>query len=93
MATEEYRGRLFAYYNAIFFLSFGIAATLIAEPIADVLISQGSSNADAYRGSFIGALVIIVVGIVILLISFRYIRRLDQPQADEDSGSPFTTSV
>ncbi|MFW9927369.1 MAG: MFS transporter, partial [Candidatus Thorarchaeota archaeon] len=27
MAPEEYRGRLFAYYNATFFLSWGIAAT------------------------------------------------------------------
>jgi len=92
MAPEEYRGRLFAYYNAVFFLSFGIAATLIAGPIADVLISQGASNADAYRGSFIGALVIILAGIVILLISFRYIRRLDRPQFDEDSDAPFTTN-
>ena len=93
MAPEEYRGRLFAYYNATYFLSFGIAATLIAGPIADLLIAQGSSNADAYRDSFIGALVIILVGIVILLISFRYTHRLDQPQTDEDSEPPFTTSV
>ena len=93
MAPEEYRGRLFAYYNATFFLSFGIAATLIAGPIADVLISQGSSNANAYRGSFIGALVIIVIGIVILLISFRFTRRLDFTESDNTSDAPFKTSV
>ena len=93
MAPEEYRGRLFAYYNATFFLSFGVAATLIAGPIADVLISQGSSNADAYRGSFIGALVIIVIGIVILLISFRFTRRLDFTESDNTSDAPFKTSV
>jgi len=74
MAPEEYRGRLFAYYNATFFLSWGIAATFIAGPIADFLIAQGSSNADAYRGSFIAALVLIAIGVVVLLISFRYSR-------------------
>ncbi len=74
MAPEEYRGRLFAYYNATFFLSWGIAATAIAGPIADILIAAGSSNADAYRGSFIAALVLIVIGIVVLLVSFRYSR-------------------
>ncbi len=75
MAPEEYRGRLFAYYNATFFLSWGIAATFIAGPIADFLIAQGSSNADAYRGSFIAALVLIAIGVVVLLISFRYSRK------------------
>ncbi len=75
MAPEEYRGRLFAYYNATFFLSWGIAATLIAGPVADLLIAVGQSNADAYRGSFVAALVLIAVGIAVLLIYYRYSRR------------------
>ena len=75
MAPKEYRGRLFAYYNASFFLSWGIAATFVAGPIADILIAGGSTNADGYRGSFIAALVLIAIGIVVLLISFRYYRR------------------
>ncbi len=72
MAPEEYRGRLFAYYNATFFLSWGIAATLVAGPIADILIGQGLTNADAYRGSFIAAIILIIIGIAVLLFSFRY---------------------
>ena len=72
MAPAEYRGRLFAYYNATFFLSWGIAATFVAGPIADILIGAGSTNADAYRGSFIAAIFLIAIGIVILLVSFRY---------------------
>ena len=71
MAPEEYRGRLFAYYNATFFLSWGIAATLVAGPIADILIGQGLTNADAYRGSFIAAIILIIIGIAVLLFSFR----------------------
>ncbi|MHA1288460.1 MAG: MFS transporter, partial [Candidatus Thorarchaeota archaeon] len=82
MAPEEYRGRLFAYYNTTFFLSFGVAATLIAGPL---------SNADAYRGSFIAALGIITIGIVILLISFRYTRRLE-PQLAPVDELPFELS-
>ncbi|MFW9963966.1 MAG: MFS transporter [Candidatus Sifarchaeia archaeon] len=75
MAPEEYRGRLFAYYNATFFLSWGIAATLVAGPVADLLIAGGLSNADAYRGSFMSALALIAIGIVVLLFSFRYSRK------------------
>ena len=75
MAPKEFRGRLFAYYNTSFFLSWGIAATLIAGPIADILISQGISNANAYRGSFIAAIVIVLIGIIFLVFSFRYTRR------------------
>lgn len=75
MAPEEYRGRLFAYYNATFFLSWGIAATLIAGPVADFLIAGGSSNADAYRGSFVTAILLILIGILVLLQSFRYTKK------------------
>ena len=75
MAPKEYRGRLFAYYNATFFLSWGVAATIVAGPIADYLIAEGLSNADGYRGSFIAALILIAIGIVILLVSFRYSKK------------------
>ncbi len=75
MAPKEFRGRLFAYYNTSFFLSWGIAATLIAGPIADILISQGVSNANAYRGSFIAAIIIVLIGIIFLVVSFRYTSR------------------
>ena len=75
MAPEEYRGRLFAYYNATFFLSWGIAATLVAGPVADLLIASGLSYADAYRGSFIVAIVLIVIGIGVLLLYLRYSKR------------------
>jgi MFS family permease len=84
MAPKEYRGRLFAYYNASFFLSWGIAATLIAGPVADILIGQGLSNADAYRGSFIAAIILVAIGIVILMVSFRYTRNHDYSKEMEE---------
>jgi MFS family permease len=75
MAPKEYRGRLFAYYNATFFLSWGVAATFVAGPVADILIAAGLSNADGYRGSFIAALILIAIGIIVLLMSFRYSKK------------------
>jgi MFS family permease len=84
MAPEEYRGRLFAYYNTTFFLSWGIAATFYAGPIADILIGLGFSNADAYRGSFIAAIAMIAMGVLILLQSFRYIQRSGPSSENQD---------
>ena len=91
MAPKEFRGRLFAYYNTTFFLSWGIAATLIAGPIADILISQGISNANAYRGSFIAAIFIVLIGIVFLVFSFRYTQRNETSFDNEskDETIPF----
>ncbi|MBD3407552.1 MAG: MFS transporter [Candidatus Lokiarchaeota archaeon] len=86
MAPEAYRGRLFAYYNATFFLSWGIAATLVAGPVADILISTGLSNANAYRGSFVAAILLILIGVFVLLYSFRYTSEhldLDSESIDE----------
>lgn len=84
MAPAEYRGRLFAYYNATFFLSWGIAATLIAGPIADILIGRGFTNADAYRGSFIAAIFLVVFGIAILLVAFRYARMVEIASEEDE---------
>ncbi|MHA3963893.1 MAG: MFS transporter [Candidatus Thorarchaeota archaeon SMTZ1-45] len=88
MAPKEYRGRLFAYYNTTFFLSWGIAATLVAGPVADLLIAAGLSNADAYRGSFMAALVLISIGVIVLLMSFRYsLKNEIVNETDEDAGT------
>jgi MFS family permease len=83
MAPKEYRGRLFAYYNATFFLSWGIAATFYAGPIADILIGLGFSNANAYRGSFIAAISMVALGIFILLVAYRYIRKIQPPKEND----------
>ena len=93
MAPKEFRGRLFAYYNTSFFLSWGIAATLIAGPIADILISQGISNANAYRGSFIAATFIVLFGIVFLVQSFRYTRRNESSFNGETKDEPIPFEV
>jgi putative Mn2+ efflux pump MntP len=57
---------------------------LIAGPVADILIGQGLSNADAYRGSFIAAIILVAIGIVILMVSFRYTRNHDYSKEMEE---------
>ncbi|MHA2304810.1 MAG: MFS transporter [Candidatus Hodarchaeales archaeon] len=71
MVPEEYTGRLLAYYNVTFFLSWGMGATLVTGPISDFLIFQGVLEATAYRISFLASAMLVIFGLVILLISFR----------------------
>ena len=59
------RGRLFAWFNGTFFLSFGMAGTLIAGPIVDGLISAGYAQPWAYRLSFAAGAGLTVIGLLI----------------------------
>lgn len=73
------RGRLFAYYNATFFLSWGIAATFITAPIADYLIDfQNYTPVDAYKVSYFVATGLMSIGILILLYSFKLFKEIDK---------------
>jgi MFS family permease len=56
------RGRLFAIFNATFFLSWGLAGTLIAGPIVDYLRVNGYSEAISYQYSFLSAAALTSVG-------------------------------
>ncbi len=46
------RARRFAWFNATFFLSFGLPGTLIFGPLVDFLMGAGLIEPDAYRFSF-----------------------------------------
>jgi MFS family permease len=68
------RGRLFAWYNGSFFLSFGMGGTLIAGPVVDTLISAGYAQPVAYRISFAVAAGLTAIGLLIqiaLLTGFK----------------------
>jgi MFS family permease len=56
------RGRLFAVFNATFFLSWGLAGTLIAGPIVDYLRVNGYPEVISYQYSFISAAALTSVG-------------------------------
>lgn len=59
------RARRFAWFNATFFLSWGLPATLIVGPLVDFLIAHGYAESTAYRFSFGLAAGLVVVGLLI----------------------------
>jgi MFS family permease len=71
LIPPEKRGKQFALFNATEFLSWGVAGTLIAGPIIDLLIKAGTTQDFAYRMSFVSAVILIVIGIFVLLAGHR----------------------
>ncbi|MFW9968645.1 MAG: MFS transporter [Candidatus Odinarchaeota archaeon] len=61
------RAKLFAVYNATFFLSWGIAGTLISGPIIDILIRQGTSTVFSYQMGFIIGAILCFFGVLIFI--------------------------
>jgi hypothetical protein len=49
------RARRFAWFNATFFLSWGLPGTVIIGPLIDLLIASGWPEPGAYRLAFIVA--------------------------------------
>jgi MFS family permease len=76
LIPPEHRGKQFAWFNATFFLSWGVAGTLVAGPIVDLLMKAGASQTFAYRISFLSSAVLVVVGAIILLLANRMKNRL-----------------
>ncbi len=59
------RGKYFGYYNAVFFLSFGMGTTLVTGPISDILISLDFGQVLAYSFAYLGAAILIIIGLII----------------------------
>lgn len=68
LIPPEHRGRRFGLFNATFFLSWGLAGTLIAGPLVDFLIHAGHTAESAYRWSYGAAMLLTLVGFGILAI-------------------------
>ncbi len=65
LIPPERRGFLFGLFNATLFLSWGVAGTLIAGPIVDLLSHAGISQADSYRAAYLSGLVMVFIGLFI----------------------------
>ncbi len=63
----ERRGKYFALFNATFFLSWGVAATLIAGPVTDGLLAMGKTESQAYMASFNACGLITLAGVIVLM--------------------------
>ena len=67
LIPETKRGKLFALYNMAFFLSSGLAGTVITGPLVDRLISQGTMEVEAYRLAFVIGTIISTIGFGVFL--------------------------
>ncbi len=74
LIPADRRGRLFGQYNAVTYISFGIAGTLIGGPIADYLINIGVAEAAAYQITFQVASSTSLMGIIIFALKVKYAR-------------------
>jgi len=61
------RGRLFAWFNATMFLSWGLPGTIITGPLADYLIASGHTQAFSYQMTFLTASAMVLVSTAVLL--------------------------
>lgn len=82
LIPPKMRGRLFAWFNGTFFLSFGVAGTLIAGPIVDGLISAGYAQPWAYRLSFAAAAGLTIIGLLIEAVLLWFLRNGHKTHAD-----------
>ena len=73
------RGRMFAWFNGTFFLSFGLAGTLIAGPIVDGMIAAGHLQTIAYRVSFAAAAGLTFIGMLIQAALLIFLKKRASP--------------
>jgi MFS family permease len=87
LIPAQLRAQRFAWFNATFFLSFGLAGTLIAGPVVDLLVAAGRAPAAAYRVSFAAAAAVTLIGLFILagLVLYRRRKRRALRGASESS--------
>ena len=77
LIPPKIRAKLFGVYNTTFFLSWGLATTLISGPIIDILIGSGTNEVIAYQTAFIVGAIITSIGFIIFifLTLLLYIRK------------------
>ncbi|MEW5909440.1 MAG: MFS transporter [Thermodesulfobacteriota bacterium] len=68
LSPPKARARFFGVFNATFFLSWGLAGTLLVGPVADLLMAKGVPDADSYRISFASAAGVTLIGLAILFL-------------------------
>ena len=76
LIPPENRAKGFSLFNATFFLSWGLAGTLIAGPIIDIQILLGVAEVLAYRSAFFVAAVLTTIGFLIFLTLIRMTRKI-----------------
>ena len=67
LIPPDNRAKGFSLFNATFFLSWGLAGTLLAGPIIDTQILSGVAEVLAYRTGFFAATIITAIGFLVFL--------------------------
>lgn len=75
LIPPERRGRWFAYYNATFFLSWGVSATFVTGPLIDALMGAGTGAVAAYRAGFVSAALLVALGLGLLAVLLASMKR------------------
>lgn len=68
LIPSRIRAKLFGIYNTTFFLSWGLACTIISGPLVDFLINTGFGEVISYQTAFIVGALITGIGLIIFLI-------------------------
>ncbi len=68
LIPSKRRAKLFGVYNTTFFLSWGLAGTLISGPLIDILLNSGFEEVMSYQTAFIVGALITGIGLVIFLL-------------------------
>ena len=68
LIPSKSRAKLFGVYNTTFFLSWGLACTIISGPLIDFLINNGFEEVISYQAAFIVGALITGIGLVIFLV-------------------------
>jgi DHA1 family tetracycline resistance protein-like MFS transporter len=68
LIPSKIRAKLFGVYNTTFFLSWGIAGTIISGPLIDILLNTGFEEVISYQAAFIVGAIITGIGLLIFLI-------------------------
>jgi predicted MFS family arabinose efflux permease len=70
---DDQKGKLIGYFNATFFLSWGLGATILFAPLVDLLVYFGYSLDFSYRVAILTGGSMIIVGYLLFL---RFLKQL-----------------
>jgi len=88
LIASRTRARLFGVFNATFFLSWGLAATLIVGPATDLLMLRGVPEVSSYRIAFALAAGVTAVGLIVMLFlisAARFRQRLSPSPVESEA--------
>lgn len=75
LIPSKVRAKLFGVYNTTFFLSWGLACTIISGPLIDFLIYSGFEEVMSYQAAFIVGALITGIGLIIFLALEIWLKR------------------